>query len=167
MHLHKPTICVLLAVALSTSAGELDRDVLNNYDVQEVMETTLFNVIDAISYSDDPERYDKACSHVDAATAVALPPPHSVVLGKVAVACTELPGARSDDEAAFWRWGILRPSFLWICAYGDAGVRQRVGGACNVRQRRVHAQAATERYNDKGDSPELDWYSVTVRSGAI
>ena len=143
--------------AWSVGAAELD-----GTDAAELMETALFNVIDAISYSDDPERYAKACSHVDPDTVAALPEPHSVVYAKIAIACSQLPSAETPDEEAFWRWGVLRPTFLWICAHGNGYVRSRVGGACKVGQRKTHAQAATERYNDKGNGPDLDWYSIKV-----
>ena len=123
-HLHALTICGLVAFGASTSADE--RDMLNDHDAAEVMETTLFGVIDAISYSEDPDRYAKACGNLDADTAARLPQPHSTVYDKIANACAELPGARTPDETAFWRWGILRPSFLWICAHADHWVRQRV-----------------------------------------
>ena len=153
------TICVLVACAAAQADA---RDVLNNLEAADVMEAALFGVIDAISYSDDPDRYAKACSHVDTDTIAVLPEPHSIVFAKIAVACSQLPNAETPDEEAFWRWGILRPTALWICAYADSYTRSRVGAMCNVGQRMAHAKAAAERYNDKGNGPNLDWYAVTV-----
>lgn len=161
-HFPKITICVLVAFGATTGAESGDRDMLNRYDAAELVESTLFDVIDAISYPEDPDRYVKACSNLDADTVARLPQPHSTVYGKIVTACAELPDARTPDEEAFWKCNILFTSSLWICAYADDWVRQRVGRMCSIGQRTANAQTAAERYNGKGDGPDLDWYSVTV-----